>query len=34
MVAGSFELGKFVRKVENCEKLRSLKSAIPFANHW
>ena len=29
MRTGSFELGKFVRKVENWEKLRCMKNEIP-----
>ena len=32
MGAGFFELGKFAGKVENCEKLRSMKSAKPSPN--
>ena len=31
--AGFFELGKFVRKVENWEKLRNIKSKIPISTH-
>ena len=30
---GVFELGKYTRKLENWEKLRSMKSAIPVSKH-
>ena len=33
MGSGSFELGKFVHKEENWEKLRGMKSAIPISKH-
>ena len=29
--AGSFELGKFTRKVENWEKFMCMKNAVPFS---
>ena len=33
MGAGSFELGKFARKVENWEMFMCMKNAIPFSKH-
>ena len=33
METGSFKFGKFMHKVENWVKLRSMKSAMPISKH-